>query len=638
MGLISWSQVLANLGLAAIVVVAWIHLLEQFPGIDDRNRTRFLGIVLATGAMLSMSVPLVEFDGYRADLRSTMILLAGYFGGPTAAVIAALPVAAYRFHLGGAGTGVGIALAIIYATIGVAAGRVLDRRILNLVLLALLAGGLNMVLTYLLVPARILDGVGAATIPLSLAAMANVLLIGLALQHDEDRRRLERTNARYRAMVDTLPECLNLKDRDGRFLIANPATAAQLGVGDVGDVVGRSDADFHPPELAATFREDELEVMRARQAKTYTQRFKRPDGSEGWLSTIKAPILDRGNVAGVITHNRDISEQRRLQAELDTTRQRLTEALENMGEGLVVIDRDGVIVLCNERYRELFPLTAHLRIPGANLADVLHAAAQLGEESWSVAEASRGATGQPVSLLTLNRDRKIRLADGRTLRAQTRSVADGGHLILITDITDREALEAELRYRATHDPLTGLANREQLAAAIRRARELAAADGRPAALMLIDLDHFKQINDSHGHLAGDHLLVNVARRIEAELGPDDVCARLGGDEFAVVSRSEPTTDAVAALAGRIIEAIGKPLTYLDADVTPGASLGYVMLSAEPVGAEELLRRADRALYAAKTQGRGRTAAYSETMEADAVPEDAEPRRRRKVRDSSPTTR
>lgn len=377
MGSLSWSQVLANLGLAAIIVIAWVQVLERFPWIADRGRSWILGVVLATGAILSMSVPLIEIGGFRADLRSSMILLAGYFGGPVAAAVASVPVIAYRIYLGGAGAWIGIVLVLIYAAVGVAASRLLGRRTTDLAILAITAASLNQLLSYLLLPTQIfVNVVATSVIPLSLATIANVFLIGFALQDYEFRRRLDRTNARYRAMVDALPECLNLKDAEGRFLIANPATVAQLGATDDGAVIGRSDADFHPPDIAAGFASDEAQVIAARRALTFEQPFTRPDGSEGWLSTIKAPMIEHGRVAGIITHNRDITEQRRLQSELGTARRLLSDALENMGEGLVVLDRDGVIVLCNERYRELFPLTAHLRIPGARLDDILRSSAR----------------------------------------------------------------------------------------------------------------------------------------------------------------------------------------------------------------------------------------------------------------------
>lgn len=167
---------------------------------------------------------------------------------------------------------------------------------------------------------------------------------------------------------------------------------------------------------------------------------------------------------------------------------------------------------------------------------------------------------------------------------------------------------------------------------ILRAQDLVRPGGPVVAVMLIDLDHFKEINDLHGHLAGDHLLVNVARRIEAELGPDDVCARLGGDEFAVIARCGPTADTPAGLAARIVAAIRRPLTYRGVDVTPGTSLGYVVLTGEPTSVEELLRRADRALYAAKTEGRGRAAAYDPAMDAAESPGKSASQRRWRSRE------
>ncbi len=606
---IEWSDVLANIGLAAIVVVVSMHVLSRLPVQSQRLKPWLLGLVLGAGAVLSMSVPLVDFLGFRSDLRSAMIALGGYFGGPIGAAVVVVPVIGYRLYLGGAGTLSGIVLTGGAFLVGIV-GWQLRKRLpapFGLILLAVSVSTCNLLLSRLLLPPEIQQEMTAAMVaPLAIASVTTILLIGAELLRDEARRSVEQENARYRAMVDALPECLNVKDLNGRFEIANPATAAQLGAASPAEILGKTDADFHPAPVAARLRADELRAIASDQAITFAQDMVLPDGTTANLSTIKAPLRQEGKTVGIITHNRDVTEQHRLQIELDTTRNRLAASLESMADGLVLVDDDGLIALCNERYRELFPLTAHLRRPGVRFADVLRTAAAVGEEiglTPTAIEAVLASTAEPTN------GRKIRMGDGRILFVRGRRVPGGGTLSVISDITEHEHLEAELRYRAAHDALTGVANRRQFD--LELARCLAAADsgGVPFALLLIDLDHFKAINDRHGHMVGDRLLAAVASRIEAELASGDIAARLGGDEFAVIVQTRATAPAVAEIAAGIVRAIRTPLVIDGVTIHPGASVGFTLYPRDPGSLEQVLSHADQALYDAKTHGRSGWADY-----------------------------
>jgi diguanylate cyclase (GGDEF)-like protein/PAS domain S-box-containing protein len=179
-----------------------------------------------------------------------------------------------------------------------------------------------------------------------------------------------------------------------------------------------------------------------------------------------------------------------------------------------------------------------------------------------------------------------------------------GFVGTIQDITERKRAERDLEKLAFHDPLTGLANRALFQRSIRRYIMLAGENFRSAALFLIDLDKFKEVNDSLGHAAGDELLVIVAGKLKQGLPEDAFLARLGGDEFAVIA---PDADKAAALAigGRIIELLGEPLHLKQGEVGIGASIGCVLIPKDGVEADDLLRKADLALYRAKDDGRNR---------------------------------
>jgi diguanylate cyclase (GGDEF)-like protein len=174
-------------------------------------------------------------------------------------------------------------------------------------------------------------------------------------------------------------------------------------------------------------------------------------------------------------------------------------------------------------------------------------------------------------------------------------------LTQIEDITILRTIQARFAYAATHDRLTGLANRalvlDRLAAALTEAKP-----GRDrVAVFYCDLDHFKAVNDTHGHAAGDQLLAEVARRLELTAREQDTVGRLGGDEFVVVAYPVPSAAEAADIAARLMRAVRQPLELAGAQVSPAASIGAA-LSAPGTVADQLLADADRAMYAAKAAG------------------------------------
>jgi diguanylate cyclase (GGDEF)-like protein/PAS domain S-box-containing protein len=195
-------------------------------------------------------------------------------------------------------------------------------------------------------------------------------------------------------------------------------------------------------------------------------------------------------------------------------------------------------------------------------------------------------------------------------------------LVLATDVTARTRLEAELTRQALHDPLTGLGNRtlfrERVAAALARAaRSGGAATGAGVAVLFLDIDHFKTVNDSLGHGAGDALLTTVAQRLLNATRGCDAVARLGGDEFAVLVDGVAGADEAAVVAGRILDAMRRPVGLAGAEVTVGVSIG-IATSAHAETAEALLRDADVAMYRAKARGRGEFLIFEPAMHVAAM--------------------
>jgi diguanylate cyclase (GGDEF)-like protein/PAS domain S-box-containing protein len=187
-----------------------------------------------------------------------------------------------------------------------------------------------------------------------------------------------------------------------------------------------------------------------------------------------------------------------------------------------------------------------------------------------------------------------------------------GVVVTARDVTERRALEEQLAHQAFHDSLTGLANRSLFADRVERALGRGIRRRNLFAVLFLDLDDFKTVNDSLGHAAGDELLVTIARRIESCLRPEDTCARLGGDEFAVMIENIAGPDGAVTVARRILGVMGEPLAILGSDVSVRGSVGIALGTGEQT-TSEIMRSADLAMYRAKNDGKGRYALYEPSM-------------------------
>jgi diguanylate cyclase (GGDEF)-like protein len=264
----------------------------------------------------------------------------------------------------------------------------------------------------------------------------------------------------------------------------------------------------------------------------------------------------------------------------------LIRALDGLPHGLCVFDAADRLLFVSAGFRRLFGQRAQRIRPGMHAREVgaLSAIADL-----------RGAPG---------RSGLQPLPDGRQVALTTHPQAGGGWAILVEDVTERRRAETLLRYMAHHDPLTGLPNRYRFAARLDRALDRGPAGPGigPCALLCIDLDGFKPVNDRYGHALGDALLQQLAGRLQQDLGEADLAARLGGDEFAILLGGAAPAQALA-FARRLHARLAEPYDLgAGAPIRAAAAIGIACAPLHATRAKALAERADAAMYEAKRRG------------------------------------
>jgi len=275
-------------------------------------------------------------------------------------------------------------------------------------------------------------------------------------------------------------------------------------------------------------------------------------------------------------------------------------ALNNMSQGLCMFDGGADLVVCNDRYIEMYGLSRDVVVPGVNLRAILEHRKERGSfagdpEIYVKDLHATVAKGDVQAQL-------VQAGDGRTISIVNRAMANGGWVATHEDITERTRAEERIRHMAKHDSLTGLPNRaafrDDMDQALKRTRR-----GQMIAAMCLDLDHFKNVNDTLGHLIGDKLLCMVSGRLKETVRETDTIARLGGDEFAVLQVGLDRPEAASSLAQRIITAINQPYEIEGHQVNVSTSVGIAIWPNDGSTTEQLLRNADMALYRAKSDGR-----------------------------------
>jgi diguanylate cyclase (GGDEF)-like protein len=286
--------------------------------------------------------------------------------------------------------------------------------------------------------------------------------------------------------------------------------------------------------------------------------------------------------------------------QLSVQHQRLGIAVNNMTQSLLLFDSSHRLIICNQRYIEMFRLSPELVRPGCSLRDLIAYRKNIGSFSGDIDEYCASVLRNvALGKVTLN---VVENPDGRSIQIVNQPLADGGWVTTLEDVTERKRVDERITHLAHFDALTDLPNRVLFQERLEGAMALI-VDGEQLALLYIDIDEFKGVNDSLGHRVGDQLLKSVADSLRDCIDETGIVARLGGDEFAVVQTALKSPEDIAALVTRIYQSIRQPRECLGHMLTTDASIGIAFASQESIGMEQLLTNADLAMYSAKSAGR-----------------------------------
>lgn len=431
------------------------------------------------------------------------------------------------------------------------------------------------------------------------------LLEGLSIpfaQYIAERKQVEKAlsekESYLRVLIDNIPFLVWLKDTQSRFLTINQLLAQQMDCGTPAAIAGKTDFDFYPPEKAKQYQMDDQKVLASRQTKTIEEESLDQLGVHRWTETFLIPVIDKsGEPLGTLGLARNITERKQIETDL-----RIAAIAFESQEGMIVTDANTVILKINHSFTRITGFTAAEAIGRKmNLlkSDVQNAA--FYAEMWDKIHHTGLWQGE---IWNRRKDGEI-YPEWLSITAVKANDGVVTHYVgTMIDITARKASEEQMLHFAHYDVLTDLPNRILLADRLQQALAQAKRENTKLALMYIDLDKFKPVNDDFGHAVGDHLLKEVASRLLTCMQREsDTVSRLGGDEFvALLSTVENEVD-VAKVADKILNSLNQPFILEQNLVKISSSIGIAIYPAHGDDAISLMKNADTAMYQAKHAGR-----------------------------------
>ncbi len=414
------------------------------------------------------------------------------------------------------------------------------------------------------------------------------------------------SKASLSAMLDNMPYLAWLKDKEGRFVAVNQAFLKSTGRAEMAEVLGRTDYDLWPAELAEKYRADDLEVVRNRR-QNLVEEISLDNGRENWVETFKAPIIGKsGELIGTTGFARDISQRKKEEAALRLA----ARMFESSGEAILITDGQANVVAVNHAFIAMSGYRSE-EIVGKNprvLASGRHDS-EFYRAMWEEINSHGYWQGE---IWDRHKSGRVypKWMSVTAVRDQHGEVVN--YISIARDTTEQTEAEKNIHFLAYYDVLTGLPNRTLLRDRLGQMIAISHRDKQQFALMFLDLDSFKYINDSMGHSVGDRLLQSVALRIQECVREGDTVARLGGDEFIVLLR-EAGESAASLVAQKLLSVLATPYDLDGQVISTQASIGISIYPDHSQDADTLIKNADMAMYRAKEEGRNNSQIFAPEM-------------------------
>lgn len=604
-----------------LVSLCWMHgLLARY--LDERSTPGKLvsGLLFGAVCVIGMLVPLTLVPGLIFDARTVVLSMAAFFGGPLVGVIAGGMAGLYRLWLGGVGAMPGLLNVLMPVLLGLAYRHLHARgrapfNLRWLLAFAVLVQVLQVLILSLLPADQFAVSRQYAVWPLFLVLVPSTVVLGFLLEdvrlQKRDREALRQSEAQLRAITDAVPDISIVLDEDGRYLrIKSPDSNLLLAGRDnflgqrLSDVLAASQVELFMPFIARTLASD--------RSQTIEYEMQTPMGRRVFEGRARRMDITMNGKRALVFMARDITE--RVALELD---RRIAAIAFESPQGMLITDASTRILKANRAFSQ---------ISGYSLEEVIgHPTRMLGSgrqgpEFYQAMWASLQETGLWEGEIWNRRKSGEVFPEWLTIGA----VRDEQGLVTnyvasLVDISERKNAEQKILHLAFYDPLTGLPNRRLLRDRLQQATTLCRRNGHYAALIFLDLDDFKNVNDAYGHQVGDELLCQVADRLKNTLRELDTVARLGGDEFVIMLEglepiAEDAGSQVEHIGSKLMLALREPYDVNGQHFYNSASLGVVLFNDEQHSVDELMQCADLSMYSAKSAGKDSLSFYDPRMQ------------------------
>ncbi len=431
----------------------------------------------------------------------------------------------------------------------------------------------------------------------------------------EAEQRLRDSEDRFRSLFRHAPDIVMVLDPDGLVLFASPSVAVALGDAMTKFVDRETQLRFHPDDFGTVISQFDRALENPSEAVSFEARVRHQSGIWLWWEITVTNLLSHASVGGLVLNARDITWRKQAEGLLRESEERFRLLVQHGSDLTMLVGDDGAVSFVTPSSQRILGFAPD-EIEGKTDFDWISRSDRPQFDELLQQSRRRPEPAGPIVI-------SFRHADGswRDLQIIATSLLNNrnvrGIVINAHDVTERRSLEQQLIHQAYHDPLTGLPNRALFNERLIEARLRAHTTNESFAVIFLDLDDFKVVNDTLGHIAGDQLLRTVADRLSVIARGDDVVARMGGDEFTILIEELHDVASAEAFADRVIRRLQEPVIINGHEVLVSPCLGIAIGRPGDDSGHDLLREADIAMYEAKSRGKGQRVIYDDNMNSQA---------------------